>query len=273
MDDERIKVKSSIPSLQNKIQTKIDKDSDSVYWYIRFNVPLDKSTVSHKTMGVTDTDGYIMRTEIDYMNEKNTIVIMPLDTYEQDIFYLLNISRKVKSASGKKMRSQIHILFKLMGGQISEFKILKSNVEVPGPKPRPRNYDKMVQEKIRTRSRVYSFDEKIFEKVEPHKLPMAEVKVNILLGVLGLVILIVFLFMRYIMLLYVGLIVSLVGGIHIALQMSRKNVRSVILYNMGVWRFNKEKYLKAEEYFRKALVLDENNELAEFAINKIAFYK
>lgn len=270
--DNRIKIATNIPGLKDKIQTNITGSTDSIYWYIRFNIPLDESSVSEKTMRVTDTDGYIMRTDISYDTEKNIIVISPLDTYEQEVFYILNISKKVKSRRGNKLKNQMYILFKLKGNQVTEFKTLKSNVEVPQAKKRPKNYDAMFREKIKTASRVYSFDDTPFKQAGQDKLPTTDVKVNIWIGVIGLAIVIAFLFIKMIVFLIIGILVCVTGIVHISMQMSKKETRSVLAYNSGVRKFNKEKYKEANFSFKKALLINPQNEMAEYAINKMTFY-
>lgn len=267
MSDENIRISTSIPSLKEKIHTKLDGSLDTIYWYIRFNIPLDERTVSIKTMNVTDTDGYIMRTEITYSNEQNTIIISPIDSYEQNRYYLLNISKKVKSLSGQRLKSKIHILFKLINNQISEYRILKKNVTVPKPKPRTRNYDK---EQIR--SKIYTFDQTIFEESPEGKLPSMDLDINVILGVIGLLLVLGSLVFQSFLFTTVSVVICLAGIGHIVYQIAQKEVRSVLVYNKGVREFNKEKYQQAEISFKKSLMYNANNEYAEYAVNKVSFY-
>ena len=264
-DDKKIRLATNIPGLKNKIITHVLDGKDSVYWYIQFNVALDKETVSDKTMKITDTSGYIMRTDISYMEGKNIIVISPLDSYEENVYYILYISRKVKSSSGKKMKTKIHILFKLMNNQISDYKILKSNVEVPKPKPRPKNYDQV-------RSKVYSFDETPFKEAGRDKLPPARLPVNVTVGVVGLLVVAGYLFYPSMYVIFAGFAVCAVGAAHLIRQLAKKSNRSIIAYNRGVDAFNKERYADAETQFKKATGLDPNNEKAEYALNKVSYF-
>ena len=260
-----IRLATNIPGLKDKIYTNIKDGKDAVHWYIQFNVPLDRQTVSHKTMKITDTSGYIMRTEISYMQGKNIIVINPLDSYEQNVYYILNISKKVKSSSGKKMRTEIYIIFKLMNNQISDYKVLKSNVEVPKPRPRPKNYEQL-------RTRVYSFDETPFINAGQDKLPGAKLSVNLAAGVVGILVLAGYLLHSNIYILIAGGVLCVSGAAHIIYQIRRKQTRSVMLYNKGTRLFNGERYAEAELCFKKASLLDPDNEMAEYAVNKVAFY-
>lgn len=267
MDNKNIKIATSIPSLKDKIHVKVEEGSNTIYWYIKFNIPLDEHSVSEKHMSVTDTDGYIMHTDIAYDTDKNLIVISPLDSYEQNRFYLLNISKKVKSARGQNLKREIHILFKLLNNQISEYQILKSTVTVPKPKPRPKDYDQR-----NPKSKVYSFDQKIVSSLPQDKLPQAAVKVNVLLGIAGLATALSGLFFSNLPLMGVGILACILGVAHIFYQLSRKTQYSVLVYNKGVRLFNKEHYEEAEQRFKMALAIDPDNEMAEYALDKVYFY-
>jgi hypothetical protein len=268
-----------VPGLKNKIQAHLDNlaDDTNIFWYIKFNIPLDETSVSEKTMNVTDTDGYLMRTEITYDDVKHVIQISPLDTYEQEVFYILRISKKVRSKRGHKLKSEIYILFKLMNNQISEFKTLKSNVQIPSVQKRPKNYDAMFREKIQkekaqTASRIYSFDDTPFKEAGPDRLPTAPVSINILVGIVGIVVVVAFIITRLMPILYAGLAVCGLGLAHIIAQIRKREMRAVLAYNAGVRKFNKERYDDARYSFKKAALFDPHNEMVEYANNKMTFY-
>ncbi|MDR1687403.1 MAG: hypothetical protein LBS21_02170 [Clostridiales bacterium] len=269
----RIKITSNIPGLEEKIQKNLSGSTENIFWYIKFNIPLNEESVSEKTMNVTDTDGYIMRTDISYDDSRNLILISPLDTYEQDVYYVLRISKKVKSLRGNNLKQEMYILFKLMNNQISEFKTLKSNVKVPAVKKRPPNYDVMFREKIQTMSRVYSFTDKPFQVSYPNRLPTAPLQINIWVAVAGVLLMVVYALARSQTVLILGIMASVAGIIHLFAQLSRKSVRSVIAYNKGANKFNKDKFQEANACFVKAQALDPENEMAEYATNKMTFYK
>ncbi len=274
MDNEHIKINTSIPSLKNKIKIDVEGPTERAYWYIRFNIPLDKASVNRDTMNVTDTDGYIMRTYISYDEDENLIVIVPLDSYEQNRYYFLNISKQVRSAKGQQLKHEIHILFKLIDNRISEFEILKRTAHVPKPRPRPANYDEMnSRNKGSTKSKVYAFEKNSSQRISPSDvLPFAPMKINPLLGVVGLIAVLIAALLG-IAPLTIGSIVLCFGGVgHLVFQLANRKLRSVISYNRGVMAFNSEKYSKANILFKKALSLDYENEMAEFGLNKVSFY-
>ncbi len=266
-NNDKIKIATSIPGLKDKVKIDIPSDTGIIYWYIKFNIPLDEKSVSYRTMEVIDTDGYVMRTDISYDSKLNAIVISPLDTYEQNIYYILSISENVRSARGQNLRSKIHIMFKLIGTAISEFKVLKSNVSIPKSKPRPKDYDKM-----RTKSKVYVFDKNPYENLPQDKLPSLPVKINLIPPVLGLITIFLNYFIKNNYFLYGSILACLVGALYLIIQLTKSERKSEIYYNLGASEFNKGKYEKASKSLKLALKLNPENEMAEYGVNKISFY-
>jgi len=269
MDNEqRIRIATSKPSLKHKVKTQLDGPTDVIYWYIRFNIPLDESSVSEKTMDVTDTEGYIMRTDISYETKKNLIVISPLDTYEQNRFYLLNISKKVRSARGQNLRSSIHVLFKLLENQISDYQILKKTVKVPKPKPRPRDYDR-----LQSSRKPNSFDAEYMKSAPRDRMAPVSFKIKLWVGLVGLLITLASLMIGNLVVIIIGGAVCLAGFVHVYAQLKKKELRSVLLFNQGVRKFNKENYRDAELSFQKALNANPDNELAKYGLYKSDLFK
>jgi hypothetical protein len=271
VENDRIRIATSLPSLKKKVKTNLSGNTDTIYWYIRFNIPLDGTSVSEKTMDVTDTDGYIMRTDIEYDESKNVIVISPLDTYEQNRFYLLSISKKVRSARGQNLRSTINILFKLYENQISDYKILKKDVKIPKPRPRPADYDRMQTAK---KAGAGSFDSNYMDR-SPSKDKMATVSFsfNPVIGVLGILTVTAGLVIGYLWVIIAGAVICLAGLAHLYKQWRNKELSSAVYFNLGVRRFNKEKYADAERLFRRAVSDNPKNELAKYGLYKISLYK
>jgi hypothetical protein len=269
MDNERIKIRTSIPSLQNKVKAKIEGSTDLIYWYLRFNLELDEESVSGKTMNVTDTEGYIMRTIISYKPKHNVISVSPLDTYEEDRFYLLNISKKVRSAKGRYLRSTIHILFKLIGGKVSDFKVLDKGVTIPPPKPRPPDYDAWQKSKSNTPTH---FEKEYIDRSPPGKMASVSFFVNPALGFLGLIAAGAgaLLLNMTVMIAGFGLCVAGVG--HIIWQLRDRELRSNFQFNRGVRFFNRGRYRAAKQAFGRALDTNPRNELAKHGIKKAEIY-
>jgi len=269
LDNDRIKIATSQPNLKNKIKTNIDGATDVIYWYIRFNIPLDESTVSDKTMDVTDTEGYIMRTDISYSKTNRMICISPLDTYEQNRFYLLNVNKKVKSESGKPLKTTLHILFKLYDNKISEYRILKSTAKLPKPRPRPNDYDEQQIKKRKTGSG--SASDMIVTEGRDKMSPVGY-KINMMLGVVGLLAIAGSLFLDSLWAVGLAALVCLGGMAHIFVQLANKSLRSSMLYNKGVRQFNNGDYKEAEISFKRSLMCDPTNAKAENGIYRTSFY-
>ena len=265
--DNNIRVAASVPGLKDKIRTNVLEDSEEVVWYIRFNIPLDSSAVTQKTMSVMDTDGYIMATEISYADENNMISISPLDSYEQNRYYILNISKQVKSLKGQHLKKKIHILFKLVNNRIADYQVIKNDASVPKPRPRPKGYGK-----ASTKSKVYSYDKNIFDGLPQDKLPPGDIRINPILGVAGVMLTFGSVFFDNLTITLVCAGVGIIGVGHIIYQIIKKELRSILIYNKGARAFNKAKYTKAEKAFKSAIRLNPGNELAEYALSKVSFY-
>ncbi|MDR0273239.1 MAG: tetratricopeptide repeat protein [Clostridiales bacterium] len=268
-DNPKIRVAVSDPKLKDKIKIDLSGPLDTVYWFIRFNIPLDESTVNEKNMEVTDTEGYIMRTDISYQGAAHRIVISPLDSYEEQRYYLLKVSKKVRSEKGQNLKTVISILFKLYQGQISEYKILKKDVPVPPSKPRPKNYDERQKERIPN-----DLDNYVENLPRRSKMAPDSVSFNPLIGILG----IVTVFMGFVMggnviAIIAGMVICALGAAHVYMQWQNKVFRAKMHYNKGVRYFNKMQYRLAKTRFEKALDLNPSNELAKYGLVRVGIYK
>ena len=264
----RIRVATSDPKLKDKIHIDLTGSIDSVHWFIRFNIPLDTASVNEKSMEVTDTEGYIMRTDISYQDNANRIVISPLDSYEDQRYYLLKISKKVRSAKGQNLKSVISILFKLYQGAINEYKILKKDVPVPPSRPRPANYDA-----IQVNRKPNSLDNYVENLPRRTKMSTESIGMNMWLGILGLVMAAVGFVTSNLIVIILAVLMCVGGAAHISVQWRKKDFRAKIFYNKGVRFFNKMQYQEAKAAFHKALEVDPTNELAKYGLVRVGLYK
>jgi hypothetical protein len=280
MDDKNIKITSTVPSLEGKVEAKIKKGSETIYWYIKFNNMLDQTSITKDAMNVTDTQGYVMKTYITYDQKRNCIIISPIDTYKDKTYYLLNINETVKSAKGNNLKRPIHILFKLLGSDISDYQILKSTVRVPEPIPRPPDYDNMIldtkveyfEKEVDIKGEQGIFEELEEPKEKPPEFPTKPVKINFVGTVAGFLLLLASIPISNLIFSVAALTSAAIGTGNLILQLSKKSTRSTIVYNMGTANFKKGNYLKAYSQFIKAYEIDETNELAEFASKKAKYY-
>lgn len=265
MSDKKIRLSATMPGLKDKVHTNIIDDTDKIYWYIKFNTTLNKASVSNKTMEVIDTEGYIMRTYIAYEPERDVIVVSPIDSYIDNKYYILSISKKVQSEKGQYLKKEIHILFKIISNKISRFEILKSTAKIPKSKPRPHNYDEMT-------AKVYSFTDTEDNDIGKDILGYQNININFLLALTGIISLALSVLLPFRSLVIISAIICIGGLLSILKQLSNKERKSLIYYNIGAFYFNKEKYEKAKNNFKKSLDFDINNEYAEYAITKVKFY-
>lgn len=269
--DKHIKIDSTEKKLTKKIQNNIKDTSEKIYWYIRFNIPLDEKSVSNKTMKVTNITGLIINTEIIYNKKLELIIISPLQKYVKEEYYILHIDKKVKSQNNQNIKKTVHILFKIKDGQVVEFKEIADNIKVPKPR-----VSKFKNENKPTKSRVYKFEQIQKQRLEKAnqsgKLPFLPIHFNPTFAMLGLVFIAYSWFFDVTLMLILGIFFGIIGFYKIIEQVNDFKFKSIINYNLGVILFNREKFEKANKKFEKALYLDPKNELAEFSLNKTSFY-
>lgn len=267
-NDKNLKVDSSQRSLNEKVKSNIENTEEKIYWYIKFSQALDSESISKKTMCVTETNGYIFETKIIYNKALELIVIEPKGVYKEDEYYILHIKKEVRSEQMKNLKNDIHILFKVKGGEIAEFKELPENVIVAKPKKRRKT------ERKQSKSKVYLFEKENYEKFDLNSqvLPYISIKFNPIIGIIGILSFVASIFLNNIVITVAGALLSLFGVWHIINQMLKKDFRSNLSYNIGVSRFNRGAYKKANKSFKKALSINIKNEYAEFALNKCSFY-
>ena len=268
LTEPRIRVATSDPKLKDKIHIDLAAGPlDTIYWYIRFNIPLDAESVNENTMEVTDTDGYIMRTDISYQQNDNRIVISPLDSYEEQRYYLLKISKAVRSAKGQNLKTVISILFKLYQGEISEYKVLRKEVPVPPSRPRPVNYDELQKNRKPNDLDNYVENRKTHTEMKPEPVGM-----KMWVGIIGLVLVGFGFAIGDPALIAIAIVVCIGGVAHIYFQWANKEFRANMHYNRGVRFYNRMQYESAKAAFEKALVFNPKNELAKYGLVRVGMY-
>ncbi len=265
MRDGNFRYAASNKELEDRIMVKMESGADTIYWHIKFNLSLDENTVSEKTVYVTDLGGFTLESRISYDPKSNVIVISPLDSYEENFYYILNITTKVKSAKGNNLRQPVIILFKLLEDEIAEMKMLPSNVKVPEPKKRPVDYR---AEKVK--SKVFS-DGGIYENVANDKLKTLPLNLNPMYALVAAAVTIVLsLFNVTLGILSLGITIVVVGML--LQNVLSKKTRAVIVYNAGVKDFNNGKYKEAKAKFNQSFLLDSQNETIEYALSKVDYF-
>lgn len=98
---------------EDKIKQSLKFRTGNFVWRVKFNNPLDPKTVNNINLYVTTPNQSPLKTAIHYDVPNNTIEIEPLEPYAQNESYILNITTKVRSRMGKKLKAPIQIRFKI----------------------------------------------------------------------------------------------------------------------------------------------------------------
>ncbi len=98
--------------LENKVIQDLKFKTGNFLWKIKFNVPLDPKTVNNVNLYVTTAGLTPLRTAIRYNSMENEVEVEPLEPYAQDESYILNITTKVTSLSGKPLKEPLQVQFK-----------------------------------------------------------------------------------------------------------------------------------------------------------------
>jgi len=279
MDSKNIKMMVSDTKLKGKITTNITEPNGTVYWYIRFNTPLDPDSVTKHSMNVTETNGYILNVIITYDSTRNLIVLNPCDLYRQNEYYILNISTKVRSDKGKELSKSVHIMFKLKGDEISEFQVIKNTKGLPKPRKKPESVRRSeIMELMTAQAAQASRSEPDTQKpirktVGKPSLPYGPVALHMQLAMLGLIWVVFSLFFNNFYITLIGLSLVSLGLLHICIQLAKRRTRSAINYTRGVMRFNRGSYGEAQRFFDKSLAQDPYNDLAKYAVAKTKVYR
>ena len=108
-----IKIESVSGGVSNRVKQNLKFRTGNFVWRIKFTAPLKPSTVNNKNLNVTTLNNKPLLTNIKYDSVNNYIEIEPLEPYNRNESYLLNISNNVESKRGKKLANDITIQFKL----------------------------------------------------------------------------------------------------------------------------------------------------------------
>ena len=108
-----LEFESMTQGLENKVRQDLKFKTGKFVWKIKFNVPLDPKTVNNVNLYVTSLDLSPLKTAIRYNSMENEIEVEPLEPYAQDESYILNITTKVTSLSGKPLKQPLQVQFKI----------------------------------------------------------------------------------------------------------------------------------------------------------------
>ena len=96
-----------------KVKQDIKFKTKSFVWKVKFNIPLDASTVNNTNCYVINSKKTPLKTNISYDSIHNLVQIEPLENYSENESYFLIITKNVSSKGGQKLKNDILIRFKL----------------------------------------------------------------------------------------------------------------------------------------------------------------
>ncbi|MBQ8148452.1 MAG: Ig-like domain-containing protein [Lachnospiraceae bacterium] len=100
-------------SLQKKVHQTLAFRTGNFVWRVKFNTPLNPATVNNTTMYVSNEFNELVKSNIRYDIPNNMIEVTPLEPYTEGLFYFLNITTKVRSKGGQRLKEPVKIKFKL----------------------------------------------------------------------------------------------------------------------------------------------------------------
>lgn len=106
-------IESMSDGLENKVKQNLKFKTGKFIWRVKFSTPLDARTVNNVNLFVTNTNGKVLSTTIRYNAEDSVIEIEPLEAYAQHESYTLNITTKVQSRGGQKLKAPVRLQFKI----------------------------------------------------------------------------------------------------------------------------------------------------------------
>lgn len=99
--------------LENKVKQNLKFKTGKFVWRVKFTTPLDARTVNNVNLYVTGEEGKVLNTAIHYDTEGSIIEIEPLEPYAQHESYTLNITTRVQSRGGQKLKAPVRLQFKI----------------------------------------------------------------------------------------------------------------------------------------------------------------
>jgi len=106
-------IKITDETVEKKVKQRLKFRTGHFVWRVKFNIPLDPRSINNNNIYVTDENNNILDTLIRYNETENLIEIEPRKAYSQEKNYFLNVSTRVKSAGGRKLKESVQLQFKI----------------------------------------------------------------------------------------------------------------------------------------------------------------
>lgn len=106
-----LNIQSTTPNASGIVKQDLKFKTGDFVWRIKFNIPLDPSTVNPNTMYVANSNSIPLKTSIRYDSVHNQIEIEPTEPYSTTESYYLNITTSVCSRNGQRLKEPVQVQF------------------------------------------------------------------------------------------------------------------------------------------------------------------
>ena len=113
MPQNYIEILSVSEGAESKVKQELKFKTGKFVWRVKFTAPLNPATVNNNNLYVTDSQGNLMNTIIRYDAEKNYIEIEPATVYTPLETYTLNVTKRVESQGGQKLKQEVQVRFNM----------------------------------------------------------------------------------------------------------------------------------------------------------------
>ncbi len=114
MSNNYIEILSVSEGSESKVKQDLKFKTGKFVWRVKFTAPLNPATVNNNNLYVTDSKGTLLNTIIKYDAQKKVIEIEPTGAYAQLETYTLNVSRRVESQGGQKLKEEVQVRFNVV---------------------------------------------------------------------------------------------------------------------------------------------------------------
>ena len=108
-----ITIENVSPEDKSKVKQDLKFRTSKFIWKVAFNIDLNPESVSNKTVSVITMNRTPVKTNIKYNSFTKCIEIEPLEAYAENESYILVVSNKVQSKTGKFLKKTTHVQFKI----------------------------------------------------------------------------------------------------------------------------------------------------------------
>jgi len=109
-----IEILSVSEGSEAKVKQDLKFKTPKFVWRVKFTAPLNPATVNNNNLYVTDSEGNLLPTHIRYDAEKKVIEIEPTGAYRSMQTYTLNVSKRVESRGGQKLKEEMQVRFNVV---------------------------------------------------------------------------------------------------------------------------------------------------------------